>query len=87
MKPIGGILAYTAKGSNRPCGQTVGADGAGDFAIVIYGTHEQAEAEVRKRVRAMEQNGLRFEKFIFVPNDPDGCYFGNPLSFIDATKR
>jgi hypothetical protein len=32
----------------------------------------------------MEQNGLRFEKFIFVPNDPDGCYFGNPLSFIDA---
>lgn len=87
MKPIGGIFVYSTNGHRRPCGQTVGANGAGDFAIVIYGTPEQAEAETRERVRAMEQSGLHLTEALFIPNDPDGCYSGNPLSFIDATGR
>lgn len=87
MKPIGGIFAYSTNGHRRPCGQAIGANGAGDFAIVIYGTHEQAEAEIRERVRAMEQSGLRLTVALFIPNDPDGCYSGNPLSFIDASAR
>ena len=87
MKPIGGIFAYSTSGHRRPCAQAIGANGAGEFAIVIYGTHEQAEAAIRERIRVMEQNGLHFESALFIPNDPDGCYFGNPLSFIDATRR
>lgn len=80
---LGGVLSYTTTGHRRPCGQTVGANGAGDFCIVFLGNREDAEIKAREHLRKMETNGYRITAAIFVPNDDLGGYGGNPLR-IDA---
>ena len=78
---LGGVLSYTTTGHKRPCGQTIGANGAGDFCIVFLVNREQAETRAREHLRKMEANGYRITAAIFVPNDENGGYGGNPLCF------
>lgn len=40
---IGGVLIYQIKNKNKVCGQIVGADGSGEFAVVIKGDADVAE--------------------------------------------
>jgi hypothetical protein len=81
---LGGVLSYTTTGHRRPCGQALGANGAGDFCIVFLCDREQAETKARDYLRKMESNGYRITTALFVPNDKnDGGYGGNPLR-IDA---
>ena len=39
---IGTVLTYEHKGMPGPCGQTVGADGAGTYAVVFLGDSAEA---------------------------------------------
>lgn len=80
---LGGVLSYSTAGHRRPCGQTIGANGCGDFCIVFLGDREQAETKARDYLRNMEKNGYRITQAIFVPNDEQGGWGGNPLR-IDA---
>ena len=80
---LGGVLSYTTTGHRRVCGNTVGANGCGDYCIVFLGNKEQAENKARDHLRKMEANGYRITAAIFVPNDEMGGYNGNPLR-IDA---
>lgn len=80
---LGGVLSYTTTGHRRVCGNTIGANGCGDFCIVFLGDREQAETKARDYLRNMEKNGYRITAAIFVPNDELGGYGGNPLR-IDA---
>lgn len=80
---LGGVLSYTTTGHRRVCGNTIGANGCGDFCIVFLGDREQAEVKARDYLREMEANGYRITAAIFVPNDELGGYGGNPLR-IDA---
>jgi len=80
---LGGVLSYTTTGHRRVCGNTIGANGCGDFCIVFLGDREQAETKARDYLRNMEKNGYRITAAIFVPNDEQGGWGGNPLR-IDA---
>ena len=65
---LGGILTYRCGGLKMGvCGQTVGADGSGEFALLIKGTPEQASEYARNHLRELEAR-YRIEDAIFVQN-------------------
>lgn len=82
---LGGVLSYRCGGRMAGvCGQTVGADGAGEFALLVRGTPEDAEKFSREHIKAIEAIGHKVEYAIFVPNGSQFGYFGNPLRMVDA---
>lgn len=83
---IGGILCYSTTGHMRACGQTIGANGRGEFAIILLGTPEQADVKAREIIGGMKADGYRFSSVVFVPNDELASYSGNPLKIEDASK-
>ena len=84
-KPLGGVLTFINRGYQGICGQTMGADGAGEFALVIMGTPEEAQAYAREHLRKIRAAGYRVSDAIFVPNDDNAGYHGNPVFVVDAT--
>ena len=81
---LGGVLTYRCAGKRGGiCGQTIGEDGAGEYALLIKGTPEQADKYARKYIRELE---LRYsiEDATFVPNDEDYGYYGNPVRTVVA---
>lgn len=85
-KPLGGVLTWTSRGRGGIGGQTVGANGEGQFALLITGTPDEASARARAHIRKIELAGYPITDALFVPNDEDGGYFGNPLFVIDPTE-
>ena len=79
MQLLGGVLSYSTTGHNKPCGQTVGANGCGDYCILFCGTPDEAWRQSKDHIRELEKSGHKLTAVIFVPNDPDGGYYGNPL--------
>ena len=47
---LGGVLVYRTRGSDRVCGQTIGANGAGEFAILLRGTPGACSAYARRHI-------------------------------------
>lgn len=45
---IGCILYFKYNGGRGPCGQTMGADGAGSYVYVFYGDPIEAEIKARE---------------------------------------
>jgi hypothetical protein len=83
---LGGVLAYCTKGRTRGVGgQTVGANGEGQYAVLIKGTPEEAENYARKRIKEMEAAGYEFNYIVFAANGEDWGNFGNPVSTVQAT--
>jgi hypothetical protein len=66
---LGAVLTYTTSGHSRPCGQIMGANGAGDFALLIYGKPHEAEATARLHIRELESAGYRIKAATLVPNE------------------
>ena len=84
-KRLAGVLTYRTSGRKRGLGgQTVGADGAGEFAMLVRGTPEKAEKYSRAYIKEMESLGYKIEEVIFVHNGDDYGYFGNPTRIVDA---
>lgn len=65
---LGAVLTYSTTGHNKPCGQTVGANGAGDFAVLIYGTPEEAWKLARDHIECLERAGYKIDEALIVPN-------------------
>lgn len=65
---LGAVLTYSTTGHNKPCGQTIGANGAGDFAILIYGTPEEAWELARDHLKRLERSGYKIDEALIVPN-------------------
>lgn len=82
---IGGVLTYNRKGRRGICGQVIGADGSGEFAYVIEGTPDEANAWATAHIRAQEENGYRFESVTIVLNEE--CYSGSALHFVKIDKQ
>lgn len=80
---LGGVLSYTTKGCGGICGQTVGAEGSGDFSVLILGTLEQANKICRDYIQKLEQSGHRLERVIFTPCGENESYYGNPVSILE----
>lgn len=69
------ILTYKDTGSKRPCGQTVGANGAGAFAIIFNGDDEKAiHDEIKKILDRIDHDG-RLDGYCVVW---DGDHFSGP---------
>ena len=81
---LGGVLSYSTSGHNRPCGQTIGANGAGDFCLLITGDPQRAEETARQHLRNMESRGYRITSAIFTPHDEMASYCGNPITVVSA---
>jgi hypothetical protein len=79
---LGAVLTYTTSGHSGACGQTMGANGAGDFALLIYGKPEHAEAVARAHIRNLEASGYRIKAATFVANQE--CYSGQQIRTIKA---
>ena len=71
---IGGVLTYEIKPGGRACGQTIGADGSGEFAVVINGTPDDAEQWARDYLRKIEASGAKLGRVVFVRSEE--CFTG-----------
>ncbi len=79
---LGAVLTYTTSGHSRPCGQIMGANGAGDFALLIYGKPNEAEAAARLHIRELESAGYRIKAATLVTNEE--CYSGPQIRTLQA---
>lgn len=81
MKAIGAVLTITSLGHTRACGQVMGANGCGDYAFVIEGAPDEAEAWAINKVREMERAGHRIESVVIARSDTL-LYHGDALQFV-----
>lgn len=82
---IGGVLTYKKKATTRPHGQILGADGAGEYAVVIYGTPEQADIYSREFIHKHEKHGARICDCCFVSSEEG--YYGSPLEVAEVGDK
>jgi len=87
MAHLGGVLSYRTSGHNRPCGQVIGANGVGDFCLLIIGTPEQADEHSRQHLRDLEAGGHTITNVIFTPNDDMAGYTGNPVRVVSCCQN
>lgn len=78
---IGAILTVKTRGHSKPCGQTMGANGQGDYAWIIEGSPDEAEAWARQRIREMESAGYRIDSVICVRSD-DELWGGEAMQYV-----
>ena len=79
---LGAVLTYRTTGHNRPCGQTIGANGLGEYVVLITGDPDHAYQAAREYLRDLERNGYRITEAILVTNED--AYSGKPISVIHA---
>jgi hypothetical protein len=79
---VAGVLAYTIQRKSGACGTTIGADGSGDFAVVIYGSPFDAHEKASAHLQRMEEQGFAVKNYIFVPQIE--CYSGMPIKELEA---
>ena len=52
---VGAVLTYTDPGGHGACGNTVGADGCGDYAVLFMGSSEVAETAAREYINSLQR--------------------------------
>lgn len=67
---LGAVLTYSTTGRAGVCGMTVGANGAGEYAVLFMGNPADAEMAAREYVRRLERAGWRLRSATIVPNEP-----------------
>lgn len=77
---IGGVLIYEIKNGGKACGQTIGADGSGEFAVVINGTAKVADQWARDFLRKVEASGARLGRVVLVAAEE--CYAGQAVTVV-----
>lgn len=78
------VLVYRDKGRSGVGGQTIGANGAGEFAVVYYGMDEaEADIHARATVRGLEAGGHKITEAFIVSGEgyhgPVITHVGLPL--------
>lgn len=79
---LGCVLTYRTTGHSRPCGQTIGANGLGEYVVLFTGTPMDAELCARRYLQNLEHNGYRITEAILVTNED--AYSGKPISVVHA---
>ena len=79
---LGAVLSYSTTGHNKPFGQTIGANGCGDFSVLIKGAPDDAEDIARQYLKDLERDGYRITHAIITRNDELASYNGNPLKVL-----
>lgn len=68
---IGAVLTIKTSGHHKPCGQTMGANGQGDYAWIIEGSPDEAAAWAEQRLRDMQAAGYTIDAVILVRSDDE----------------
>lgn len=79
------VLAYSTKGHNKPCGQTMGANGCGEFVTVYYGNIDAAERSARDHIYSLEKAGHCFNWAIVMRADEE-AYRGPAMTFEEIER-
>jgi hypothetical protein len=79
------VMAYSTKGHNKPCGQTMGANGCGEFVKVYYGDIDTAEREARDHIARMAESGHRFNWALVMRSDEDS-YHGPTMTLAEIER-
>lgn len=83
---IGAVLVFRDNGTHRPCGQTVGADGKGDYAYVFKGNVRDAENAAREFIKKLEvEYPRRIGPVMLITTDE--TYNGVLLKIIQANHE
>ncbi|VWD40263.1 hypothetical protein BLA17378_07990 [Burkholderia aenigmatica] len=80
------VLTYSTKGHSRPCGQTMGANGCGEFVILYYGDIEAADKSARAHLAEMQRASYRFDWASIIRSD-DEAYYGPVMTTVSLAKR
>ncbi|RQR87671.1 MULTISPECIES: hypothetical protein [unclassified Burkholderia] len=80
------VLTYSTKGHSRPCGQTMGANGCGEFAILYYGNIETADKAARAHLNDMQRASYRFDWTSIIRSD-DETYYGTAMTTVSLAQR
>ena len=70
---LGAVLTYKTSGRNGICGQTMGADGSGEYSMLIYGTPDDADTYARDYIKRMELSGYKILSASIVRNEEGFC--------------
>lgn len=65
-QPPVSVLTYRSRGHTRPCGTTIGANGAGDYAVVYYGDADVANQHAKGLIQGAENGGHRLSNVMLV---------------------
>jgi hypothetical protein len=76
---LGAVLTYTDHGGYGACGNTLGADGAGDYAVLFMGEPVAAMLAARKYI-SEKSNRARVTNVCIV--DAQEGYCGCPISTV-----
>ena len=52
---LGAVLTYTDPGGHGACGNTVGADGCGDYAVLFMGSSDTAVTAAREYINSLQR--------------------------------
>jgi hypothetical protein len=83
---LGGVLTYTIKTKHSIGGQIVGADGSGEYAVLIYGDPDKSEIRARQYINHLESEGHFITKVTYVSATEDG-YYGSRITLIDLQNQ
>ena len=76
------VLVYTSAGHSKPCGATVGANGAGDYATVYFGNSDLADQHAKEHIKKTVSAGHRLTNAILV----DGFSGEHALTVINTDE-
>ena len=82
VNTVGAVLTYMEPGTTGPCGNTIGADGSGERAVVFMGTADEAETAAREYVNSPMMRRARNVVLITAHEQYSGC----PISSIEAAN-
>ncbi|MCA8237692.1 hypothetical protein [Burkholderia cenocepacia] len=78
------VLTYSTQGHRNPCGQTMGANGCGEFAILYYGDIDSAESQARTHILNMKGASYQFDWVSIIRSD-DEAYYGPVMTSVEIT--
>ena len=81
---LGAVLTYTDPGGHGACGNTVGADGCGDYAVLFMGSSEEAETAAREYINSL-QRCIRVRNICLVTAEEG--WLGCPITIIETSNN
>ena len=89
---LGAVLTYTDPGGHGACGNTVGADGCGDYAVLFTGSSEVAETAAREYINSLQRcmGGVRNICLVTAEEGWLGCtitIIETPNNQVDVSEK
>ena len=81
---LGAVLTYTDPGGHGAGGNTVGADGSGDYAVLFMGSSDAAETAAREYINSL-QRCIRVRNICFVTAEEG--WLGCPITIIETSNN